>query len=345
MKKTVKIGISIGDFNGIGLEVILKCFKDKRLFDFCTPVLFAEQNMIITRKKSLGLDDVFVNSITHVKEAKNKKINVINCWKEQVKTDLGKSSIEAGKYAFTSLKKATQSLKKKEVDVLVTAPINKDNIQSDSFNFPGHTEYLEKQFNGQALMVMISERLRVGLVTGHIPISEVAQHISQELIVQKIHALNVSLIQDFGIRKPKIAVLGLNPHAGDNGLLGKEDKKSIIPAIQQAEQEGTLAFGPYSADGFFGSNSWKAFDAILAMYHDQGLIPFKTLSFGEGVNFTSGLDGIRTSPDHGTGFDIANKNIASETSFRQAIYSACAIFKKRNEWQELNRNPLEIKGN
>lgn len=341
MSKTIIVGISVGDINGTGLEVILKCFKDKRMLDLCTPVIFGEQRMTLARKKSLGLDDVFINPISNLKEVKPKKVNLFNSWKSEVKTTLGKSTSEGGKYALISLQKATESLKKKEIDVLVTAPINKDNIQSENFNFPGHTEYLEKQFQGNSLMLMISQDLKIGVVTGHIPLAKVTQSISQELIEQKLQALNTSLIQDFGIRKPKIAVLGLNPHASDNGLLGDEEKKVIIPAIKRTEKN-VLAFGPYSADGFFGSNTWHEFDGVLAMYHDQGLIPFKTLSFGQGVNFTSGLDAIRTSPDHGTGFDIASRNIASETSFRQAIYTACDIFKKRKEWQELNKNPLKI---
>ena len=342
MSKPIKLGISIGDTNGVGLEVILKSFKDKRMLDFCTPILFGDYKLAIKTKKQLGLDDVYLNKIQSVKDCEKKKVNIINCWKEELNPTLGNNTPDGGKYALKSLECASQSLKNKEVDVLVTAPINKENIQSDSFKFPGHTEYLEHQFEGKALMLMLSDDLRIGLVTGHIPIEEVSKTIHKDLIVEKLIAFNQTLKQDFGIRKPKIAVLGLNPHAGDNGLLGKEEEKTIIPALQKAQEEGLLSFGPYPADGFFGSNKLSAFDGVLAMYHDQGLVPFKTLSFGNGVNFTSGLAIIRTSPDHGTAFDIAGQNLASETSFIQAIYSACDIFKKRQEWHELNSNPLKV---
>ena len=288
-----------------------------------------------------GIDPKILDQMAQsVKDCKNKKVNIINCWKEELNPTLGNNTPDGGKYALKSLECASQSLKNKEVDVLVTAPINKENIQSDSFKFPGHTEFLEQQFEGQALMLMLNKELRIGVVTGHLPLEQVSKHITQELILQKLESFNQSLIQDFGIRKPKIAVLGLNPHAGDNGLLGQEEEKTIIPALQKAEDKGLLAFGPFPADGFFGSNQLKAFDGVLAMYHDQGLVPFKTLSFGKGVNFTSGLSVVRTSPDHGTAFDIAGKNIASESSFIQAIYTACDVYKKRQEWQELNCNIL-----
>jgi 4-hydroxythreonine-4-phosphate dehydrogenase len=276
-----------------------------------------------------------------VKDSKPNKVNVLNCWKETAEPNYGTKNESGGKYALKSLEKASQALKNGEIDALLTAPINKDNIQSDSFKFPGHTEYLEQKFDGKALMLMLCDKLRIGLVTGHLPIDQISKNITQELIIQKLKSFNKSLQQDFGIRKPKIAVLGLNPHAGDNGLLGEEEAKTIIPALQKAENQGLLSFGPYSADGFFGSNSWKAFDGILAMYHDQGLIPFKTLSFGNGVNFTSGLSVIRTSPDHGTAFDIAGQNKASETSFIQAIYTACDVFKKRQEWRTIHSNTLQ----
>ena len=339
MSKAIKLGISIGDTNGVGLEVILKSFNDKRILNFCTPIVFGDYNLAKDSIKQLGLEDINLNKIQSINESKLKKLNVLNCWKETLVPNYGNLE-NGGKYALKSLQKACQALQNRSIDVLVTAPINKENIQSDSFKFPGHTEFLEQQFEGQALMLMLNEELRIGLVTGHLPIEQVSKHITQELILQKLESFNHSLIQDFGIRKPKIAVLGLNPHAGDNGLLGQEEEKTIIPALQKAEDKGLLAFGPYPADGFFGSNQLKAFDGVLAMYHDQGLVPFKTLSFGNGVNFTSGLSVVRTSPDHGTAFGIAGKNIASESSFIQAIYTACGIYKKRQEWQELNSNIL-----
>jgi len=339
MRKAIKLGISIGDTNGVGLEVILKSFKDKRILNFCTPIVFGDYNLAKDTIKQLVLEDINLNKIQSINESKLKKLNILNCWKETLVPNYGNLE-NGGKYALKSLQKACQALQNGSIDVLVTAPINKENIQSNSFKFPGHTEFLEQQFEGQALMLMLNEELRIGLVTGHLPIEQVSKHITQELILQKLESFNHSLIQDFGIRKPKIAVLGLNPHAGDNGLLGQEEEKTIIPALQKAEDKGLLAFGPYPADGFFGSNQLKAFDGVLAMYHDQGLVPFKTLSFGNGVNFTSGLSVVRTSPDHGTAYDIAGKNIASESSFIQAIYTACGIYKKRQEWQELNSNIL-----
>lgn len=342
MSKPIKLGISIGDTNGVGLEVILKSFKDKRMLDFCTPILFGDYKLAIKIKKQLGLDDVYLNKIQSAKDSKSKKVNVINCWKEELNPTFGKKTSEGGKYALKSLEQASQCLKNGEIDALVTAPINKENIQSDRFQFPGHTEYLEQHFEGKALMLMLCNNLRIGVVTGHIPVADVSKHINQDLIIQKLNSLNQSLKQDFGIRKPKIAVLGLNPHAGDNGLLGKEEGKTIIPAIQKAEEKGILCFGPYPADGFFGSNKLNAFDGVLAMYHDQGLIPFKTLAFGNGVNYTSGLSVVRTSPDHGTAYDIAGQNLASETSFMQAIYKACDIHKKRQEWQSINSNTLQV---
>ena len=330
MSKSIKLGVSIGDTNGIGLEVILKSFLDKRILDFCTPILFGDYQLAMNTKKQLGLDKINLNKIHSLKEIKHKKVNVLNCWKETLTPNYG-SKKYGGKYALKSLEKACKALKNDSIDVLVTAPINKENIQSDSFKFPGHTEFLEQQFEGQALMLMLNKELRVGLVTGHLPLKQVSKQITQELILQKLESFNDSLIQDFGISKPKIAVLGLNPHSGDNGLIGQEEEKIIIPALQKAEDKGLFAFGPYPADGFFGSNKLKAFDGVLAMYHDQGLVPFKALSFGNGVNFTSGLSVVRTSPDHGTAFDIAGKNIASENSFIHAIYTACDVHKKRQE--------------
>ena len=340
MKKAITLAISVGDTNGIGMEVVLNTFKDKRLFDFCTPIVFAEPHLVHFLNQKIGLDEHSFKTIHSTTEAKAKKINILSCWKEKITPQFGQSTKDGGKYALLSLRMASKALKSEAVNALVTAPINKDNIQSDDFNFPGHTEFLEHQHQGKALMLMLSEQLRLGVVTGHMPLEKVANVISSELILQKLSIFHQSLKQDFGIRRPKIAVLGLNPHAGDNGLIGKEEQSVIVPSIQTANDNNMLTFGPYSADSFFNSNNLKVYDGVLAMYHDQGLIPFKTLSFGNGVNFTAGLNIIRTSPDHGTGYDIAGKNKAQESSFRQAIYACYDIVKKRQEWTELNSNPL-----
>jgi len=342
MSGKLLLGISVGDINGIGSEVILKTFRDKRMLDFCTPIIFGDFNMMNEVKKNLNIEDLSLTKIQSVEMAKGNKVNVLNCWKEEVKPNFGQNNANGGKYALKSLQSANNALKKNLIDALVTAPINKDNIQSEEFKFPGHTEFLEKEHQGKSLMLMLSDTLRIGVVTGHIPLEKVSQHISADTILDKLNTLNTSLKQDFGIRKPKIAVLGLNPHAGDNGVIGDEEQKTIVPALKKAEEQHILAFGPYPADGFFGSNKRHAFDGVLAMYHDQGLVPFKTLSFGNGVNFTAGLKVVRTSPDHGTAFDIAGKNEAQESSFRQAVYTACDVVKKRQEWLALNRNPLKI---
>lgn len=333
MGKLIKLGISIGDINGVGLEIILKSFKDKDIFKFCVPVIFGNYKLTIETKRRLGIENILTKHIKSVKEIKNNKIYVLNAWKEDVIANYGSNIAKGGKYALKSLEKASQALKNGEVDIIVTAPINKHNIQSNKFNFPGHTEYLEHLFKGQALMIMVCKEMRIGLVTGHVPLKDVHKQINEKLILHKLKAFKESLKIDFGIHKPKIAVLGLNPHAGDNNLLGQEESQIIQPAIDQSIKDGLLVFGPYSADGFFGSQKWRDYDGVLAMYHDQGLIPFKTFSFGRGVNYTSGLMGIRTSPDHGTAFDIAGQNKASASSFRQAIYTACDIFKKRQEWK------------
>lgn len=341
MSNKIKIGISIGDINGIGLEVILKTLSHNSVFDYCTPIVYGHTKVASYHRKALGLTDFAFNVINEPGAANPKKPNLINCWEEDVKIDLGTSNEIGGKYALLSLQKATDDLVKGEIDALVTAPINKHNIQSDTFNFPGHTEYLQQQSNSNdVLMFMISEDIRVGVVTGHIPVKEIAQHISKEAIVKKLVLMNESLKKDFWIEKPKIAVLGLNPHAGDNGLLGKEEESMITPAIQEAFDKGVICFGPYPADGFFGNNSYHQFDAVLAMYHDQGLIPFKTIAFGKGVNFSAGLKIIRTSPDHGTGYDIAGKNLADPSSFMEAVFAAIRIVKNRKEQEELLKNQL-----
>jgi 4-hydroxythreonine-4-phosphate dehydrogenase len=341
LQKNLKIGISIGDINGIGLEIILKTFKDKRMLDICTPILFGSSKLINEYKKLMSLENLSFFSIKDMKEVKSRKINVFESWNENITLALGENNPDGGKYAFLSLEKASNELINNSIDALVTAPINKKNIQSEKFAFPGHTEYLANKKKENVLMLMTSEKLKVGVVTSHIPLENVAQNISEDSILQKLELLHNSLKQDFGIRQPKIAVLGLNPHAGDNGVLGKEESSVIEPTIEKAKNNNILVFGPYAADSFFGSPQMNKFDAVLAMYHDQGLIPFKTISFGQGVNYSAGLSFVRTSPDHGTAYDIAGKNMADESSFREAIYLACDIAKKRKEYKHLNANVLK----
>jgi len=345
MSNKIKIGISIGDVNGIGLEVILKTLSENRILDYCTPIVYGHTKVASYHRKALGLSDFVFNVINSAEAANPKKANLINCWEEDVKIDLGVSNETGGKYALLSLEKATDDLINGHIDALVTAPINKHNIQSDTFNFPGHTEYLQQRSGSDdVLMFLISEDIRVGVVTGHIPITEVSSSISKDKIVKKLVMMNESLKKDFWIEKPKIAVLGLNPHAGDNGLLGKEEADIIAPAIQEAFDKGVICFGPYPADGFFGTGSYKQFDAVLAMYHDQGLIPFKTIAFSTGVNYSAGLKIVRTSPDHGTGYDIAGKNVADPTSFIEAVFAATHIVKNRREQEELLKNQLRSGG-
>jgi 4-hydroxythreonine-4-phosphate dehydrogenase len=269
------------------------------------------------------------------------KINVFNVWKENVNIEFGKEDINIGAYAIKSLESATQKLKQDYIDVLVTAPISKYNIQSESFNFPGHTNYLAKALGGKSLMFMVTEGLKVGLLTDHVPVKEVAEQITEQLIIDKIETIYASLLIDFKINKPKIAVLGINPHAGDSGVIGKEDDSILKPTLNKIKESGKLVYGPYSADSFFGSNNYKNFDAVVASYHDQGLIPFKTITFGQGVNYTAGLNKIRTSPDHGTAYDIAGKGKADESSFKEAVFMAIQIFKNREEYSEISKNPLK----
>lgn len=338
--KKIKVGISIGDLNGIGAEVVFKTFSDPLMFDLCTPVVFASAKVLSFVKNHLNIDDTPLYGISKPQEAVDGKLNVVNLWKEPVNIQFGKEDPEVGRYAFLSLKAAVQALKTGAIDVLVTAPINKQSIQSDEFNFPGHTDYLAQELGGRALMFMVSDTLRVGLLTDHVPINDVAKHLTEELIIQKVKTISKSLQEDFGIVKPKIALLGINPHSGDNGLIGKEDETLLKPAIEQLKKEKILAFGPYPADGFFGSGAYKQFDAVLAAYHDQGLIPFKTLAFGGGVNFTAGLTKVRTSPDHGTAFDIAGKNLADASSFRQAVFTAIDVYNNRRQFAEISENPL-----
>lgn len=341
--RKIRLGISVGDINGIGLEVIMKTFSDSRIFDLCTPVVYASSNYAMAYQKAIEMKSFSFNFVKPNAKINPKRTNLINCWEGDVQLNLGEETPEGGAYALKSLTAAVEALKKGDVDALVTAPINKHNIQSEGFKFPGHTEYLAKEFEGgEALMFMIAQNLRVGVVTGHIPIADVASTISEEKILHKIEQIYNSLKSDFNIRKPKIAVLGLNPHSGDKGVIGKEDDEIIIPTVKKAFDAGKLVYGPYSADSFFASDAFTKFDAVLAMYHDQGLIPFKTTSFNRGVNFTAGLSVVRTSPDHGTAYDLAGKNEAQESSFREAVYAACKLYKNRLEYNQLNKNPLPI---
>jgi 4-hydroxythreonine-4-phosphate dehydrogenase len=342
-EQKLKVGISTGDINGIGIEVILKTFAAPGMLQSCNPIIYGSVATISAHKKQLGISDLNFLQIKDASQATGKQLQVINCWEEEPLIEFGKACATGGKYALASLKAATEDLKNGKIDVLVTAPIDKNSIQSEEFNFPGHTEYLALQFDVKDnLMLMVNENLRIGVATGHVSLAKVPSLLSSELILKKLKLMAKSLTEDFRIRKPKIAVLGLNPHAGDNGLMGNEEERIIIPALRKAKESHIMAFGPYPADGFFGSGSYTKFDGVLAMYHDQGLIPFKTLSFGTGVNFTSGLPAIRTSPDHGTGFDIAGKNLANENSFRHAVFLACDIFNRRKEYSEISADPLKF---
>lgn len=334
------IGITQGDVNGIGLEVILKTLMEPGVADICTPVLFSSQKTVSYYRKVLGLEEFNFHPIRDFTQINHKKANVFVCYEEEVNIEMGKASDIGGKYAYLSLDRATQALQNGDIHAIVTGPINKKTIQSAQFHYPGHTEYFGAKFGGDPLMLLCSDAgLRLAVVTGHISIREVADRITTDRVFQKIEQLHKTLISDFGVRKPKIAVLGLNPHAGDNGAIGKEDNDIIIPAVKKAS-ETKMVYGPYSADGFFGSGTYKQFDAVLAMYHDQGLIPFKTIAFNSGVNFTAGLPIVRTSPDHGTAFDMAGKNTANEQSFKNAIYAAIDIYRNRKLYGEISQNPL-----
>ena len=340
-RKKIRVGVSVGDINGIGMEVIFKTFMDKRMLEFCTPVIFGSIKVASYHKKVNEIKNFSFNIIDSFKNVNDKQVNLLNCWKEDVEIKLGESTEESAKYAFISLEKAKESLKDNDIDVLVTAPINKSSIQKKQHDFVGHTEYLEQNFNGNSVMMMISDNMKIAFVTSHVPLSEVPKLLTKEKIIEKLKSINTTLVQDFGVRKPKIAVIGLNPHAGENGMLGNEEEEIIIPAIRKSKEVNSiLAFGPYPADSFFIPNNLSRFDAILSMYHDQGLTPFKTLSFSEGVNYTSGLNIVRTSPVHGTGYDIAGKNIANEQSFRESVFVACDIIKKRRYYFSLKENSL-----
>ena len=337
-KEKIKIGVSIGDLNGIGIEVILKTFKDNRIMDFCTPIIFGSNKIISQHKKILNIQESNFNIINSIKDVNYKKPNLLNISKEEIELTIGSASKKSGKFSFDSITAACESLKNKEIDVLVTAPINKSSIQKTIKNFIGHTEFLEGNFPGDSLMIMISEFMKIAFVTGHIPLSKVQNNITTQLIIKKATQLNNSLVQDFGCSHPKIAILGINPHAGEETLLGNEEKDIILPAIKELKNNKIMAFGPYPTDSFFMPKNLTAFDGILAMYHDQGLTPFKTLSFQDGVNYTSGLNIIRTSPVHGTAYEIAGQGEANEQSFRSSIFLACDIFKQRMRYKELNSN-------
>jgi len=337
----VRVGITQGDINGISYEVIIKTFQDNRIFDFCTPVVYGSPKVAAYHRKALNVNNFNFNSVQSVDEISPKKANLINVLNDNIRVELGKASQMAGEAALLSLEQAVKDLQAKKIDVLVTAPLNRETTQSDTLNFKGHTQFLMDQFKThETLILMTSEMMKVGVVTGHVPLRDVAALVTEENILKKLRILNKSLMVDFAIRKPRIAVLGLNPHAGDSGVIGKEEIEVIIPSIEKANKEGILALGPFSADGFFGSDSFTKFDAILAMYHDQGIAPFKALNFDTGVNYTAGLPIIRTTPDHGTAYEIAGMDQASPNSFREAIYMACNIFNNRKLYAEISANPL-----
>lgn len=335
--RKIRVGITHGDVNGVGYEVILKAFEDPTMLELCTPVVYGSPKVAAYHRKAIDSPTNFsiINSATEVQDG---RMNIVSCVDDEIKVGLGKPSQEGGKAALDALEKALEEYRGGLVDVLVTAPINKLTIQADNFHFPGHTEYIQERVGegDKALMILMCNDLRVALVTGHIPVRDIATTITKELIQEKLHIFEKSLQRDFCIRKPRIAVLALNPHAGDNGLIGQEEQEVIIPAITELKNKGMFCYGPYPADGFFGSGQFAKFDGILAMYHDQGLAPFKALAMEEGVNFTAGLPIVRTSPAHGTAYDIAGKGVASELSFRQAIYTAIDVFRNRQSDKELH---------
>ena len=335
------IGISCGDLNGVGFEVIMKTFNTPEMMDFCIPVVFASSKVASYHRKALDMQDMNFHIINSLDQINPKRPNLLNCWREEVNIEYGVDSAEVGSFALRSIDAAIQAWKDGHVHAVVTAPVNKNNINTKETPFTGHTGYIGDAVQGEPLMILTGEALRVALVTGHIALNEVSQQLSVDLIVKRINQLHKSLVEDFGISKPKIGVLAINPHASDGGLMGDEEEKIIAPAIAKAFESGKLVYGPYAADGYFGAETYRQFDATLAMYHDQGLIPFKTLAFEDGVNYTAGLPMVRTSPDHGTGYSIAGKGVASESSFRNAVYLACEVYKKRSEYKELTKNPLK----
>lgn len=339
----LKVGITHGDINGIGYEIILKVLQDDRILELCTPVIYGSAKIAATYRKNLGLDEIPLKQIESAADAVEGANNIVNVIPEEVHPEPGVSTSQAGEAALAALELAVADLKNGDIDVLVTAPINKSNIQSDTFTFPGHTEYLEAQSEepgSKALMILCNDNMRVALVTTHLPLAKIPSEITKDAVFDKLQVFNRSLQRDFGIHAPRIAVLALNPHAGEGGLLGDEEQQEIVPAIAEARERGILAFGPYAADGFFGAGRFVKFDGILAMYHDQGLAPFKAMGMETGINFTAGLPFVRTSPDHGTGYDIAGAGEASEESLRASIYAAIDIWHNRRRHEEAHRNPL-----
>ena len=342
MANNIKVGITHGDYNGIGYEVILKMLDDERIPELCTPVIYGSAKIAALYRKQLGLQGPAPVQIKQADDANPGQYYIINVIGEDAKVETGHPSAEAGQAAFAALERAVADLREGKIDVLLTAPINKATIQSELFTFPGHTEYLETSVGDgeKALMILFNDRLRVALATIHVPLAKVAEAVTKENLIDKIVRFNASLIKDFGIVKPRIAVLGLNPHCGDGGLMGSEEKDIILPAIEECRTRKIHTFGPYAADGFFGSGNFGKFDGVLAMYHDQGLAPFKTIAGGSGVNFTAGLPYVRTSPDHGTGFDIAGQGVASSDSMREALYAAIDIYRNRQNHNERTASPL-----
>ena len=342
MENRIRIGFTLGDVNGIGPEVVIKALEDKRMLGLCTPVIYGSNRIISFYKKLFNLEGLSYTTINSADQANAKAVNIINCITQEVMIMPGQENETGARVALTSLEAATNDLLKGQLDAIVTAPINKHNLQSIGFNYPGHTEYFNaKAPESESVMLLMQGDLRVGLATGHIPVKDVASALTKEGLLRKLEIIHHSLKQDFASTGPRIAVLGLNPHAGDSGTLGAEESNIIIPAIKAAQEKKMFVTGPFSADGFFGSGQYQHFDAILAMYHDQGLAPFKTIAYEEGVNYTAGMPFIRTSPDHGVAYDIAGKNLADEQSFSEAIFTAIKIFKNRTEYQELIENRLK----
>lgn len=345
MAKKLVVGITQGDGNGIGYEVIIKALADERMLELCTPVIYGSSKIFGFYKKQIhNLEQINTNVITSAKDVHQKRVNIVNCLPENVFVEPGQSTPESAKAAMTSLQRAVEDIKDGYIDVLVTGPFNKRAMSAEGFGYTGHTEYLEKEFGvDEVAMIMVCDNLKVGVVTGHIALKDVTANITKENIVRKLRLMDSSLKRDFGIDSPKIAVLGLNPHCGDGGLLGDEESKIILPAVQEAMEEGILAFGPYSPDGFFGLGNYRKYDAVLAMYHDQGLTPFKALAFEEGVNYTAGLPIVRTSPDHGTAYEMAGRDLADPRSMMAAIYTAIDIYRRREEYDDLVENRMTIK--